>query len=86
MFVLVDSNQIKQFGLPQTGTLKNGSTVSRFDLLPLDILAQEGWFPLENNKSIYDETTEMLQFQSYEFLEDKVIANYIAVPIPQVEV
>ena len=46
--IQVIKGKIKQYSLPKTGTLKNGSTVSGYHLLDEEILLDEGWLPLED--------------------------------------
>jgi hypothetical protein len=41
--VQVINNKIVQIGLPQSGFLKDGTSVSGYDLLPINILIEEGW-------------------------------------------
>lgn len=36
-------NSYLEFGVPRVGTLKDGRSVSGYDLLPADILEAEGW-------------------------------------------
>jgi len=76
-YVKVEDNQVIQTGLPSTGVLRDGSTVSGYNLLDETTLRNEGWLPLEENKPNYDEATQYLDFAGYEILNDKVIANYI---------
>lgn len=74
--IQVINGEIKQYSLPKTGTLKDGSTVSGYNLLGEDILRAEGWIPLEDVKPEYDEKTQYLASDGYEILEDKVIRKY----------
>ena len=74
--IQVINGEIKQYSLPKTGTLKDGSTVSGYNLLGEDILRAEGWLPLEDVKPEYDEKTQYLASDGYEILEDKVIRKY----------
>lgn len=76
-YAKVENNKVVQVGLPRTGTLKDGSTVSAYHLLPEDILRDEGWLPLEENKPEYDEITQYIEFEGYELLQDRVIAKYV---------
>ena len=76
-YAKIENNQVVQIGLPKTGTLKDGSTVSAYHLLPEDILRDEGWLPLEENKPEYNELTQYLEFDEYVITDEKVIANYI---------
>ena len=77
--------EIKQYQLPQTGTLKDGSTVSGYHLLDIATLKDEGWLPLEDNPPTYDEETEYLIADGYEILEDKVVKKYKVELIPELE-
>lgn len=76
-YVKVENNQVVQIGLPSTGVLRDGSTVSGYDLLDEVILRNEGWLPLEENKPTYNAETQYLEFVDYTITQDKVIANYI---------
>ena len=81
--IQVIEGKIKQYNLPKTGTLKNGSTVSGYHLLPEEVLKQEGWLPLEDNPPEYDMETQYLTNDGYEILEDKVIKKYSIADIPE---
>lgn len=83
--IQVIDNEIKQYNLPKTGTLKDGSTVSGYHLLDEEILLDEGWLPLEDNPPEYDEETQYLVTDDYEILEDKVIKRYMIEDIPERE-
>jgi hypothetical protein len=83
MMIQVIDGQVVQDRLPQVGYLSNGESVSGYDLLPNETLTADGWLPSEDNIPAYDETTQILQFDSYTILPDKVIVNYIAVAKPQ---
>ena len=74
--IQVINREIKQYQLPKTGTLKDGSTVSGYHLLDEEILKEEGWLPLEDIPPEYDEETQYLIQDGYEILEDKVIKKY----------
>lgn len=74
--IQVINGEIKQFSLPKTGTLKNGRTVSGYDLLDITILEEEGWLPLEDIRPLYDVSSEYLQPSGYTFLNTKVVKNY----------
>jgi len=81
--VQVINGEITQHSLPKTGTLKNGSTVSGYHLLDGETLLEEGWLPLEDVESEYDEETQYLVNDGYEILEDKVIKKYKVENIPR---
>ena len=74
--IQVENGEIKQYSLPKTGMLKDGSTVSGYHLLNEETLKQEGWLPLEDIYPEYDNETHYLIHDGYEILEDKVIRKY----------
>ena len=91
-YAKVKNGQVVQIVLPPTGILKDGSTVSGYNLLPESVLLDEDWLPLVDNKPEYDEETEYLEFVDYEVIPDvKVVANYIikqkepVIPVPTLE-
>ena len=81
----VINGEIKKYNLPKVGKLKDGSTVSGYDLLDEDILQEEGWLPLEDNPPEYDIETQYLANDGYELLEDKVIKKYRIEEVPERE-
>ena len=81
--IQVINGEIIQYQLPQTGTLKDGRTVSGYHLLDEEVLLDEGWLPLEDNPPEYDEETQYLVNDGYEILEDKVIKKYKIEDIPE---
>ena len=83
--IQVINGEIKQYSLPKTGTLKDGSTVSGYHLLDEETLKEEGWLPLEDNPPEYDTETQYLVNDGYEILEDKVIKKYRIDEIPERE-
>lgn len=83
--VQIIEGKIKQYSLPKTGILKNGSTVSGYHLLDEDTLRDEGWLPLEDIQPEYDVETQYLASDGYEILEDKVIKKYRIEDIPERE-
>ena len=83
--IQVIEGEITQYSLPQTGTLKDGSTVSGYHLLDEYLLKDEGWLPLEDNPPEYDTETQYLMNDGYEVLEDKVIKKYRIEEIPERE-
>ncbi len=83
--IQVIEGKIKQYSLPKTGTLKNGSTVSGYHLLDEDTLRDEGWLPLEDIQPLFDINTQHLVNDGYEILEDKVIKKYRIEEIPEKE-
>ncbi|CAK7084082.1 hypothetical protein [Tissierella sp.] len=87
--VQVKNGEITQYGLPKVGTLKDGSTVSGYDLLMLsdpELAREEGWLPLEDIQPIYNEDTQYIINDGFEILEDKVMVKYRIVEIPEPEI
>lgn len=88
-YVLVENGTITSLNLPTIGILKDGSTVSGYNLLDPVILKNEGWLPLENNIPTYDTTKQYLQHSGYDIQTDKVISNYtvvdIVIPVPTLQ-
>lgn len=86
--VQVENGEIIQYNLPKVGVLKDGSTVSCYDILmksDLELAKQEGWIPLEDNQPTYNEETQYLVDDGYEILVDKVVKKYIVENVPIVE-
>ena len=83
--IQVIEGKIKQYSLPKTGVLKDGSTISGYHLLDEETLLEEGWLPLEDNPPEYDIETQYLVQDGYEILEDKVIKKYRIEEIPERE-
>ena len=83
--IQVLDGKIKQYSLPKTGILKDGSTVSGYHLLDNEILLDEGWLPLEDIQPLFDINTQYLVQDGYEILEDKVIKKYRIEEIPKRE-
>ena len=81
--IQVIEGEIKQYSLPKTGVLKDGSTVSGYHLLNENILKEEGWLPLEDIPPEYNEETQYLVNDGYEILEDKVIKKYRIENMPE---
>ena len=83
--IQVIEGKIKQYSLPKTGVLKDGSTVSGYHLLDEELLIDEGWLPLEDIPPEYDIGTQYRVNDGYEILEDKVIKKYRIEEIPERE-
>ena len=79
--IKIKNGIIERVGLPNVGTLTDGSTVSNYDKLPQETLMGEGWLPVEDDKPTFDTLTQYLVFDSYEILADKVIAHYKSIDI-----
>ncbi len=90
-YAKVESGQVTQVGLPTTGTMTDGSTVSGYDLLPENVLLSEGWLPLVEDRPEYDFETEYLEHAGYTVGATEVTVNYTVkqiepvTPIPTVE-
>jgi hypothetical protein len=83
MYALVQNGQVIQVGLPSSGILSDGRSVSNYNLLPESVLLSEGWLPLELNEPEYNPATQELQLIDYTIEAARVIANYEAVNIPK---
>ena len=80
--IQVIEGKIKQYSLPKTGTLKNGSTVSGYHLLDEETLQEEGWLPLVDVKPEYNPETQYIRPTGYDIFSDKVVKKYIVKDIP----
>lgn len=76
IYTKVENGQVVQVGLPATGTLKDGSTVSGYDKLDEATLLSEGQRPLIDNPLEYNPETEYLEHEGYTVGETEVMANY----------
>lgn len=81
--IQVIENEITQYNLPKTGHLKDGSSVSGYDMLDKEILKGEGWLPLEDVEPEYDELTQYILPDGYEIQSKKVIKKYVIREIPE---
>lgn len=77
--------RLNELTLPTSGQLSDGTWVSNYDKLPIDVLLKEGWLPLEEVKPEFDELTQMLVLDSTKELDGKIIATYKAALIPLYE-
>jgi len=75
MYVKVENNKITKRGLPKTGKLSTGETVSNFHLLPDDILLSEGWYPLTDDPPTTDEDHRAVK-SGYTIYDTYVEQNY----------
>ncbi len=80
-YALVENNQVTKVGLPQTGYLKDGSSVSGYNLLDHETLLQEGWLPIRDELPEYNHETNYLQRGGYEVKEGEVVVIYEVVEI-----
>jgi hypothetical protein len=78
MQVQIKNNEIIRFGLPETGTLENGCTVSGYNTLPVEQLKHEGWVELIEEIPTVTEN-QHLEHLGYEVLKDSVVSRYKAV-------
>lgn len=82
MKVQVINGEIRIIGLPQTGTLSDGSTVSGYDLLPPETLAAEGWQDAEDSPPDYDPVTHYLVHEGYAVEDGRAVQKYRVVEHP----
>lgn len=66
-------NSELQLGLPSTGVLKDGRTVSNYDLLPMEILTTEGWKEVIESRP---DTEELLEIETFTENEDTITVTY----------
>ena len=85
MYAKAENGNVIQVGLPQSGVLKDGRTVSGYNLLPANVLKAEGWLPLEQVIPAYNAETQHIEHDSYIVESDKVTESFTvcetAVPI-----
>lgn len=75
-YAKVEGTEITAVGLPQTGVLADGSTVSNYHLLDTETLEAEGWREVIDEKPIYDVNTEELTHEGYEVVDNTVRVKY----------
>jgi hypothetical protein len=75
-YALVENGVVTQIGLPQTGILKDGSSVSGYNLLEVEILLEEGWLPLVDVVPTYNVETQVVSQDGYTVEAGQVIQNY----------
>lgn len=85
-YALVVDGQIMQDTLPNTGYLKDGSSVSQYYMLDDAILRSEGWLPIVDSPPVYDAETQTLTNGGYVVDGDRVIVDYKVEDIPFTEV
>ncbi len=86
--VQVIDGEIIQYYLPRTGYLKDGSSVSGYDILmesDPELAKEESWLPLEETVPEYDDKTHFIVDEIYTILEDKVVKEYVIEPYPEKE-
>ena len=83
-FAHVVDGVVRAVGLPSTGTLSDGSSVSGFEFLSPDVLSAEGWLPVVEVRS---ELADGEQWGAPVFTveEGAVFAHFAAEPIPPPE-
>lgn len=74
-YAYIENGQVTKTRLPKIGTLKDGSTVSNYNLLPHDVLLAEGWLPLIDEPPETD-TKHRAVIAGYEIFPDRVEAIY----------
>jgi hypothetical protein len=70
-----------EIGLPTSGILQDGRTVSNYHLLPESVLLTEGWLPCEEVKPEYNPETQYLAVDTAIVQDEKIIVTYKAVNI-----
>jgi len=81
-YAKVENGQVVSTNLPKVGKLRDGRSVSGYDLLGEEVLKSEGWLPLEENIPTYNNETQYLQHNGYAIEVNRVVSNYIVVDIP----
>lgn len=76
--VKVINNQIVAHNLPETGYLSDGSSVSGYDKLPLEVLQLEGWLPLAEEMPKCGDN-QHLELYEHRIELDKVVRVHVAV-------
>lgn len=77
--VQVENGVIVQYSLPKVGKLKDGTSISGYDLYMIsnpDIAKAEGWLPLIDEQPEYNPETQYLMLERYDILEDSVVVIY----------
>jgi hypothetical protein len=75
-YAKVENGQVTQIDLPSTGTLKDGRTVSGYNMLDEVILLAEGWLPILDNPPVHNADTEYLEHAGYTIEATDVVVNY----------
>lgn len=84
-YALIEDGNIVSVGLPQIGTLPDGSQVSGFDKLEPEVLSEMGYVPIEDlGPPGHDVNTQVVE-QGYEVLDDKVRVVYTVQEKPEPE-
>ena len=78
----VEAGQVTSVGLPETGVLADGSTVSNYHLLDTETLEQEGWREVIDQPPAFDAATEELTHEGYEVVDNTVRVKYSKHPKP----
>lgn len=81
----VENGVVTQVGLPASGVLSTGESVSGYSALPVEILVAEGWLPLTDATPEWDPATEMLTTPTYTLTEGGVTVVYAveSLPLPE---
>lgn len=85
MWVKVENNEVIQWGLAETGFLKDGSGVSGYNKLDEETLISEGWMPYIDTRPEYNPETEEVVSNGYVIGETEVVANYIVIALEPVQ-
>ena len=72
--------------LPITAKLADGTWVSNYHLLPADVLAAEGWLPLEEVYPEYNPETHYIELDTVVETDGKIVVSYKTIPLPPDEI
>jgi hypothetical protein len=75
-----------QYDLPKSAQLTNGTWVSNYHLLPADVLAAEGWLPLEEVYPEYNPETHYMVSDTVVETDGKIVVSYKTIPLPPDEI
>ena len=73
-------------GLPKIATMIDGTWVSNYHLLPVDVLAAEGWLPLEEVYPEYNPETHYIELDTVVETDGKIVVSYKTIPLPPDEI
>ena len=78
MYAIVNNNTVQNIinALPKAFTFTDGKTTGNFDLLDSTIQINEGVYPLEENKPVFDKEYQFLELADFDILISKVVRNW----------
>lgn len=71
-----------ELGLPSSAQLQDGRWVSGYNQLPDDVLAFEGWKPVQEGRPDYDPITQTLVQDTVEDAADAILITYRVDALP----